>query len=209
MKQVYVYVEGPSDKLALESLLKPLVVRKFSETVFIDFFPLDSQRNVHLKGTKKAIGILRNQGHYQVVLLPDLYPPFNGARTIEELKESVIARFKSEAELLNISDIDFLLQRFHVHCFKHDLEVLLLAAKEAMSAYLQVHTLTAAWRIPEEEQNHDQPPKRITERLFRERNRKYKDTIDAEAILRNVDYKILVEKCPESFGVFVNFLEGQ
>lgn len=40
--QVIVYVEGPSDKMAMESLLEPILDRAKQKGTFIRFFPLNT-----------------------------------------------------------------------------------------------------------------------------------------------------------------------
>ena len=59
---------------------------------------------------------------------------------------------------------------------------------------------------PVENQDHDQPPKRIIENLFKECGKKYKDTIDAPNILENSDYKKLSDICSQNFKPFIHDL---
>ena len=78
-------------------------------------------------GHKKAINILRNKPNSWVFLVPDLYPqnmPFAHS-TYDELKRELEKRFRSELKRKKCDDR--LKERFLVHCFKYDLEVLLLA----------------------------------------------------------------------------------
>jgi len=56
---------------------------------------------------------------------------------------------------------------FRIHCLKHDLEALLLAAPETLRQRLKTTAaLQGRWRRPVEDQNDQQPPKRIIEDLF-------------------------------------------
>lgn len=59
-----------------------------------------------------------------------------------------------------------------------------------------------------EEQDHEQPPKRIIENLFKQHNMRYKDTADAPAILGDCEYQALALRCPQCFKPFVDFLES-
>ena len=70
---------------------------------------------------------------------------------------------------------------------KHDLEVLLLAARTELRAYLKTSDHLGGWRNPVEEQDQNNPPKRIVEGLFKAKLRRtYRDTKDASAVLRAV-----------------------
>ncbi len=73
-------------------------------------------------------------------------------------------------------------------CFKYDLESLLLAAEAELQAYLGVANLAKTWREPVEDQDHDQPPKRIVEQLFASCDKLYKDTVDAPGVLGRADH---------------------
>jgi hypothetical protein len=82
-----------------------------------------------------------------------------------------------------------LLKRFLPSAFKHDLEMLLLAAKEQLRRHLGTSDQLGRWRSPVEEQNQNRPPKHVVEELFRTksiRRRAYRDTRDASAVLRHV-----------------------
>ena len=80
------------------------------------------------KGPIKATNILRNRKNSHVFIVPDLYPqnkPFPHT-TYEELKIEIMNRFKRE--LLKKRIDNRIINRFYIHCFKYDLEVLLLAS---------------------------------------------------------------------------------
>jgi hypothetical protein len=73
--------------------------------------------------------------------------------------------------------------------WRHDLEMLLPAAKDCLRAHLNTPDQLGAWRNPVEDQNQNRPPKRVIEELFSTKSpgrKAYRDTRDAGAILRKV-----------------------
>jgi hypothetical protein len=65
------------------------------------------------------------------------------------------------------------------------------------------------WKLPVEDQNHEQPPSQIIDSLYREFVKAaYEKTIDAPLILSNANYKDIAERCPQQFKPFVEFLEN-
>jgi hypothetical protein len=79
--KVVVYVEGPSDKAAMNSLLAPLLETKKNQGVAIDFFESptgDKKKTLLTKVPKRAANILFNNPHAVVVIMPDLYPKNKG-----------------------------------------------------------------------------------------------------------------------------------
>ena len=74
--------------------------------------------------------------------------------------------------------------------------------------HLGVQNLERRWTVPVEDQNQDEPPKRIVEKLFRAHGEKYVETLDAPLILITVDYHRIAEHCPQQFKPFVEFLEA-
>lgn len=99
-------------------------------------------------------------------------------------------------------------ERFKVFCFKHDLEALLLAAQHELAHRLGAKSIAVTWRVPVEDQDQDQPPKRIVESLFAERGKRYRDTVDAPIILGACQYQEIADRCPQCFRPFVEFLTG-
>ena len=76
---------------------------------------------------------------------------------------------------------------------KHDLEMLLLAARAQLQSRLKTRDRLGNWRKPPEDQNQDKPPKRIVEELFRAKlSRAYRDTTDGPAILRGAALREVV-----------------
>ena len=209
---VIVYAEGRSDKLAMEALLQPLIQAKQEQGVSIEFFETaegDRKQTLLAKIPIRAANILLNERDAHVVALPDLYPKNKGFphETVDELVAGTRVNFRRALQMKGLADDNRFLARFHVFCFKHDLEALLLAAPGALASHLKVKSLPVTWTIPVEEQNHKDPPKRVVERLFAEQGQKYKDTVDAELILTVVRYQDIAAACPQCFAPFVAFLE--
>lgn len=209
MKIIIIYVEGPSDKLAMEQLLESLLQQLVRKGIAVQFIPTEGKKNLITKTPAKALNILRNIHEAVVIAYPDLYPPNMGVphRTFEELKKALIKKFQELMVQRNLND-NRILSRFSVRCFKYDLEALLLAAEEALASRLGLCTIKVNWTKPVENQNHKSPPKRIVERLFANHGQTYKDTIDAPLILGMSDYSELARRCPQQFGQFISFLES-
>ncbi|MFM6009101.1 MAG: DUF4276 family protein [Dolichospermum sp.] len=216
--RVEIYVEGTSDKYAMEALLAPLIEQKLQQGISIKFFAVkgndndkggDAKKDLLTKIPTKAVNIIYNQSESIVVIMPDLYPKNKGFKheTIEELKNGVLNNFNQVLQSKGIND-NRLKERFRVFCFKHDLEALILAAESQLINVLGVNSLCVTWTIPVEEQNHNIPPKDIVEKIFRECSKKYKGSVDARRILENARYQDIAELCPQAFKPFVQFLEN-
>lgn len=209
--KVLVYVEGPSDKFALEAVLRPLLERKCSESINILFFHAvsgDRKEYVLTKVPRKAVHILKTDPRAVVIALPDLYPKDKAFphTSPEELRQGVLASFAGALREKRINDRQ-ISERFRVFCLKHDLEALLLASKEPLRARLGFPSLSTSWAVPVEDQDHDRPPSAIVEELFQSAGKMYRGQIDAPAILSGVNYKDLMDLCPQCFKPFVEFLE--
>ena len=207
--KVIVYVEGPSDKLAMEQLLEPLLQNAQSIGVVIDFIPTEGKRKLVTKTPIKAANILCNDANAVVIALPDLYPKNMGVthETFSELQEQLQSEFKQILARKCIDD-ERLGQRFMIFCFKHDLEALILAAEEQLASRLGISSVVCTWIKPVENQNFNHPPKRIIEQIFTEHGDRYQDTIDAPLILGASDYTVIAERCPQCFKPFVEYLES-
>ena len=202
--KVIVYVEGASDKLGMETLLRPLVEQKRQQGVDIQFYETpngDRKTSVLTIVPIKAVNILRNVPDSVVVALPDLYPRNKGFphETVDELVKGVTENLRSR---LRAADDPRLADRFRVFCFKHDLEALLLASQEGLRLRLGASSLEPQWRIPVEDQDHDCPPKRIVEELFRKHGKRYTAVLDAPLILGASNYQDLAARCPQCFVSF-------
>jgi hypothetical protein len=211
--RVIVYVEGPGDKAALNALLRPLLDRKRQEGVAIDFFespPCDRKASMLIKVPVKAVNIILNDPESVVVALPDLHPKNKGFlhETPEQLVEGVLRNFEEALQRKRPDSSVGVSGRFKVFCLKHDLEALLLAAKDALAGRLGAAALETAWTLPVEDQDHDRPPKRVVEELFAKHNKRYRDTVDAPIILGATNYQDVSAQCPQCFRPFVEFLAG-
>lgn len=211
--RVIAYVEGPSDKLGMEALLPPLLEAKRQAGVSIEFFESpkgDKKVSVLTKVPIKAANILLNDPYALVVAMPDLYPKDKGFphETVEELVQGVTENFRNALRQKRVGNPAELERRFRVFCFKYDVEVLVLAAEEALRGHLRTTSIARRWRTPVEDQDHDRPPKRIVEQLFREHSSRYIETHDLPLILGAADYRELADRCPQCFGPFVKFLTG-
>jgi hypothetical protein len=207
--KIVVYVEGPSDKRAMEHLLEPLLHKARSVGVAIDFIPTEGKRKLITKTPIKAANILCNEADAVVIALPDLYPQNMGIahQSFSELEEQLECEFRKILERKCIDD-ERLRQRFKVFCFKYDLEALVLAAEEQLASRLGVPAIACSWIKPVENQNHNQPPKHIVEKIFSEHHDRYQDTIDAPLILGASSYSVIAERCPQCFKPFVEYLES-
>ena len=213
--KIWIYVEGESDKLALQTLWKSWCEQLRTARHGIRIVHLDGKSKFFRKiGPRAAEKLCANEEDI-VVALPDLYPnqPYAGKRfehgDMTQLKSVQINEVSNALENIygaNRQKARQLLERFLPSALKHDLEMLLLAAHEELRAYLRTSERLGNWRNPVEDQNQNQPPKRIVEDLFRtksEARRAYRDTKDASAILRNVtDIRTIIYsasnqiKCP-------------
>jgi len=143
---------------------------------------------------------------------PYLYPPNKGFphKTYQDLKAGIIAKFNQELTQKGLND-QRLIKRFKVFCFKYDLEALVLASEAQLKTRLGLRKdqkFLISWTIPVEDQNHDQPPSRIVERLFKEYNKTYVKKVDPALIIGQANYQDLAERCPQCFKPFVEFLEN-
>jgi len=199
MKEVFVYVEGPSDQLGMEKLLANAIKTALNTGNSVGFYPMGGKNALLNKGPLKALNILRNKPNSWVFLVPDLYPQNMSFAhsTYDELKRELEKRFRSELQRKNCDDR--LKDRFLVHCFKYDLEVLLLASDQALMQRLGTTKFTQTWTNPVEDQDHHRPPKRVVKDLFSDAGKKYKETADVPWILERSDFNELKDKCPQNF----------
>ena len=206
MKEVFVYLEGPSDQNGMRKLLANAIEAALNIGNKVDFYQMGGKDALLTKGPLRALNILRNKPNSWVFLVPDLYPqnmPFAHS-TYEELKKELEKRFGSELERKNCDER--LKDRFLVHCFKYDLEVLLLASDQALMKRLETTKFTRTWTNPVEDQDHHRPPKRVVKDLFSDAGKKYKETADVSWILERSDYNDLQNKCPQNFKPFLKDL---
>ncbi|MCD4738129.1 MAG: DUF4276 family protein [Anaerolineae bacterium] len=206
IREVIVYVEGPSDCYALEALLASLLKTLQTQGVTVKFIATGGKKRLMLHTPQKAVNILYNP--YSIVIaLPDLYPPNVGGphRTPPELRAVLRLEFNKCLQRQGITD-DRWQERFKVFCFKYDLEALILAAESQLSRRLGVSAMQPDWAEQVEDQNHHTPPKRIVEKLFSEQGKHYKNTVDAPLILGAANYTDIARACPQCFKPFVDFI---
>jgi hypothetical protein len=139
--EIIVYVEGPSDKNAMEALLDPLLQRKQEEGITIKFFEApkgDKKKSVLIKVPRRAADIICKKQYSVVVAMPDLYPRNKAFKheTFNELREGILKNFSSALQSSGVEDDTRLKKRFKVFCFKYDLEALILASEEALRTRL-------------------------------------------------------------------------
>jgi len=213
MKKVVVYFEGPSDISAMRQLFGGLIEKKSSEGVSIIFSQAakgDRKKTLLMETPKRAARMLSNGEVDVVAIVPDLYPQNKGFdhHTIDELRDGAHAIFVNECTRIAPKRQNILAPRFKVFCFKHDLEALLLACPDTLKRRLNTDTLRISWAKSVEDQNHDDPPKKIIEKLFEAHGQRYADVADAPQILLGCDYRRLVAACPQGFKPFAEFLEN-
>jgi hypothetical protein len=213
LTKVYVYVEGPSDKAALQTLLAPLLDQLREKGVMVIIFGEasgDRKKAILLKVPERAVNILHSQPRAFVVALPDLYPKNRGFphETYQQLAAGILESFRGAVKRKKIQKGAELERRFRVYCFKHDMESLVLASYDALKAHLGTPGLKRSWSLPVEDVDHDRPPKRVVEEVFQSRGQRYKDTVDAPLILSGSHYSVVAEECPQCFKPFVEFLSS-
>lgn len=196
--KVWVYVEGPSDCNALNALWVRWRENLKNAGWGIQIKPIgNSGKSNKSKFFDKigwrAIEKLEADSRNLVVGLPDFYPnqPYaNGPNKHDTWQELCDVQSRIVRRVLKQEGFDeSFMERFYPSALKHDLEMLLLAAREQLRSHLETRDqLVNRWRYPVEEQNQNQPPKRVVEELYlKYKKRAYRDTTDAPAVLRSVN----------------------
>ncbi|MCX5644279.1 MAG: hypothetical protein NTZ17_06295 [Phycisphaerae bacterium] len=190
--KVWVYVEGPADRSGLEALWDGWRQKLKQAGWGIHVIPLDGKDKFFRKIGAHAVEKLIADSRDLVVGLPDYYPnqPYLGTRyqhaTLKALLDVQQKLVRDTLESRRC-DAGTFLGRFHASSLKHDLEMLLLAARGQLCAHLGTPDHLGHWRRPVEDQNHDRPPKRVVEELYlQKKGRAYRDTKDAPAVLASV-----------------------
>ena len=216
--KVLVYLEGKSDVDCMKTLFGSIAAEREKQGVKISFHLLKIRGKTQTgkaslinKGVGKAATILASDPDARVALVPDLYPKDQGGlhKTPEELFELIETKFRTEIENKKLSPREQeLSSRFVSFCFKHDLEALLLAVPDRLAGRLGVNqdSFQGKWKEPVEDQNHDDPPKKVVERLFKDHKKKYHPIVDAPAILDGVSPSDLSESCPQCFKPLAEFI---
>ena len=188
--KAWIYVDGPSDVMGLNTLWSDWRQRLKLKGWGIQVIDLQSKSKFFAHIGPRAAEKLRADPKDLVVGLPDLYP-VDIFRTTD-FAHSNLLELQNVQRLLvenNLRENEAnMLERFFPSAFKHDFEVLLLSAKHRLRDHLQTSDELGKWRQPVEEQNHDHPPKYIVNELYRKyHKRKYRETTDAVAVLRRVE----------------------
>lgn len=190
--KVWVYVEGPSDCTALNALWVRWRENLRNSGWGIQVIPLDNKTIFFRKIGTRAVEKLEADSRDFVVGLPDYYPNLEyagGQYRHDSLQELLDLQIKLVRNALAKKRIDESnLERFYPSVLKHDLEMLLLAAREHLREHFGTRDHLGSWTFPVEEQNQNQPPKRVVEELYRRyKGRRYQDTTDAKAVLSRVN----------------------
>lgn len=196
--KVWVFVEGVADQMGLETLWSDWRVRLRDAGWGIAVIPLNSKANFLRKFGARAAEKLIAEPRDLVVGMPDLHPtvPFqrtafahDDAASLKRLQVDAVRAAVEQIYPAYSDGIDTLLERTFASVFRHDFEMLLLAAVDALRAHLRTSDRLGNWRKPVEDQNLHKPPKRVVEELFLTKSRRrhaYRDTKDAPAVLRKV-----------------------
>jgi hypothetical protein len=194
--KVWVFVEGESDRIALNTLWASWRTGLGKKGWGIQIHPLDDKSRYFRKIGHRAAEKVVNSDSDLVIGLPDLYPNAEYSHTefkhadLPELK-AVQTRLVQNALLtvflLSPTNAQARLARFFPSALKHDLEALLLAAVDELRQTLGTEETLGKWRHPVEDQNQQKPPKYVVEELFRtKKGRCYRDTVHARAVLEKV-----------------------
>lgn len=208
--KVLVYVEGPSDRDGLSALLRSIIESGRERGIGIRFLPLGGKNAILEEVPRRAADHLDDKQEDWVIALPDLYPmsryadTSNAHSSFADIEKLLQERFECRADEINLPAN--VRQRFQVHCLKHDLEALILAAPDQFRQRLKTRDkLSRTWRKPVEDQDDNHPPKRIVEELFKRyrKNPGYVDTTDAPWILDRADLASVEKACTQQFAPFV------
>ncbi len=194
--KAFLFVEGRSDQLGLEAIWKSWRHRLGEKRHGLAIIPLDTKANLLKKLGHRAARILVDNDSDLAVGLPDLYPTFGGTglqhsdvASLKLLQQRLVRDALLSTFQLSRTKADHCMTRFLPAVFKHDFEMLLLAAKDSLRNALRTTERLGDWRVPVEDQNFKHPPKRVIEDLFRTKSvsrRSYLETRDAPKILGSV-----------------------
>jgi len=194
--RVWVFVEGESDRIALNTLWDKWRQALQKVGWGIQIIPLQSKPDYFKKVGHRAAEKLVHDDCDLAVGLPDLYPNKQYAATAYQHQD--LAELKTVQSKLVGQALDNVfrlskerrkpaLDRFFPTAFRHDAEMLLLAAREALKIVLGTPDKLGGWRHPVEDQDQEKPPKHVVEELFlSKRKLRYRDTVHAKAVLEKV-----------------------
>jgi hypothetical protein len=194
--KVWVFVEGESDRIALNTLWATWRTELGKKGWGIQIHPLDDKSRYFRKIGHRAAEKMVNNEQDLVVGLPDLYP--NAAYSQTKFKHADLPELKAVQTRLVQDALQTVFQlspttaqerlvRFFPSALKHDLEALLLAAVIELQKVLETKETLGKWRHPVEDQNQQKPPKHVVEELFRtKKGCSYRDTVHARAVFEKV-----------------------
>ena len=194
--KIWVFVEGESDRIALNALWAKWRQALQEIGWGIQIIPLQNKSNFFKKIGHRAAEKLVNDDQDLAVGLPDMYPTKEYAATrykhrdlaeLSALQSKLVAEALESVFRLSRERCKPALGRFFPTAFKHDAEMLLLAAKEELRLVLGTTDKLGGWRHPVEEQNLEKPPKYVVEELFlTKRKLRYRDTVHTKSVLEKV-----------------------
>lgn len=186
---IWVYVEGPSDKLGLEALLRDETADWRQRRIGFRLLPLYGKGNILREIGRKTQLALDKGGIDHVFALVDLFPGHTDAESLrQELRNLVEPRWHS---------------RFHAHVAVHDFEAWVLASREELGKRLGMANLHG-FNSPETI-NDQKPPAEHLKELFIRHQRTYQKEVDGPAILRRTTPAVISSQCP-NFQLFYNDL---
>ena len=193
--KVFVFVEGPADRGALDALWEDWRARLRGQRHGIKAIPLGSKSKFFKHIGPRAAEKIVNNDRDMVVGLPDLYPsaPYetmvyrhDSLRDLQRVQSALVRDSLCSVYGVRADRTDTLMTRFFPTAFRYDMEMLLLAAEGRLHDYLGVQRQRPVWPNPEDV-NQQRPPKHVVQDLFRRGGgRAYRDTVHAPAVLRKV-----------------------
>jgi hypothetical protein len=209
--RVVIFVEGSSDAGVLKVLIEPMLRER---GIGLSRIVLGSKPALLNKAPREAAARLQANPRDLMIALPDLYPmrefdnTSNRHRSPDELQKLLEGRFAREARARRLPDA--VRERFKVHCFKHDLEVLLLACPRQLFGYLRAPVPNRPpWVQPVEDQNDQVPPKEVVDKLFvQHKKTRYNDVLHAPEILKKASLADLERECSQCFKPLLDTLRA-
>ena len=196
--KIWFFVEGESERLALAALWMDWIGRLRQAGWGIAVIPLDNKSRYLRKIGDRAAEKLAATEEDLVVGLPDLYPvddyrstryEHDGVAQLKKVQARLVRRSLLDVQKIPERDIDTAMRRFFPTAFKHDMEMLLLAAEEQLRSTLKVSGVLRGWHKPVEDQDNQHPPKSVVKHLYLSkspRKRAYRETTDPSIVLKQV-----------------------
>lgn len=212
--KVWIFVEGRSDVRALNALWGNWKQELGKEGWGIQLISLENKAKYFKKIGHRAVEKLIYDTYDLAIGLPDLYPNREYSDTVHkhvnlgeltDVQTQLVGRELKNQGVRGV-EVESHMDRFYAAAFKHDMEVLLLAAASQLQSRLKMSNKPRGWRNPPEEQNQDKPPKIIVQDLFRRHRKKsYRENVDGPAILRDADLEQVAKQCP-TFAAVIDWI---